>query len=96
MASVLSLSPLLGTRAGVAAMVGDLGASFLKRRLSIAPSAPAPGLDQIPEALLPLLVLRTDLDLTLADVMVAMAVFVLGQMGLSTLLYRAGLRDTPF
>src|SRR5690242_4314756 len=39
----------------IAAMTGDLVASFIKRRLGMAASAPAPGLDQLPEALLPVL-----------------------------------------
>ena len=48
------VSPLVKILAA-ASMAGDLLASFLKRRFGLKVHAQAIGLDQIPEALLPLL-----------------------------------------
>ena len=57
-AELLGLSLRLGAEVGALAMVGDALSSFVKRRLGIAASGRATGIDQIPEALLPLLVSR--------------------------------------
>ena len=43
---------------GALSMAGDMTSSFIKRRLGLAPSSMALGLDQIPEALFPLLGVR--------------------------------------
>ena len=40
----------VGLLMGGFAMLGDLGSSFVKRRLKVPPSGQAPGLDQIPES----------------------------------------------
>ena len=53
-AAALDLGWSTGGVFGALAMGGDLLSSFIKRRLGLAPSSRAPGLDQIPEALLPL------------------------------------------
>ena len=45
----------LGLAAALGAMTGDLLASFAKRRLGLASGASVPVLDQVPEALLPIL-----------------------------------------
>jgi CDP-diglyceride synthetase len=50
-------------------MVGDLASSFIKRRLGFETHAQAFGLDQLPEALLPLLVLQKTLGLTWVDIL---------------------------
>ena len=50
-AGVLGLGWKVGALLGVVAMAGDLLASFIKRRLGLAPSSQAVGLDQIPEVL---------------------------------------------
>jgi CDP-2,3-bis-(O-geranylgeranyl)-sn-glycerol synthase len=39
--------PLLGLLMGLGALLGDLGGSFMKRRLNLARGAPAPGIDQL-------------------------------------------------
>ncbi len=78
------------------AMAGDLCSSFVKRRLGLPPSSQAPGLDQIPESLLPLLACRGALSLTIADIAVATAVFVVGEHVFSRLLYRIHWRDEPY
>ncbi len=44
---IVAMSPLLGLVIGLGAMVGDLGGSFIKRRLGIPRGKPAPLLDQL-------------------------------------------------
>ena len=86
----------LGLLVGVLAMTGDLTSSFVKRRLNLPPSSRASGLDQIPEALFPLLGCRELLPLTIADIGAGLALFVIGDVVLSRLLYRVDLRDRPY
>ena len=62
-ASLLSPGLLLGGAFGALALVGDLFSSFLKRRLGCASGAAVPLLDQLPEALLPMLVLHGPMGL---------------------------------
>ena len=45
--NIVPMSLLLGLLLGLGAMLGDLGGSFLKRRLSIERGRPAPVLDQL-------------------------------------------------
>jgi CDP-2,3-bis-(O-geranylgeranyl)-sn-glycerol synthase len=53
-AAVLGLGWKCGGLVGIVAMAGGLLASFIKRRLGLAPSSQAIGLDQIPESLFPI------------------------------------------
>ena len=85
-----------GAAIGAAAMVGDLGSSFLKRRLGVAPSGMLPGVDQIPESLLPLLACIIPLGLGAADIAAGVALFFAGEVLLSRLLFRLNLRDRPY
>src|SRR5690606_6647640 len=55
LAVLLGLGWRVGLLVAAGAMLGDLLSSFSKRRLGFASSARAPGLDQLPEALLPAL-----------------------------------------
>ena len=86
----------LGAQMGVAAMLGDALSSFVKRRLGIAPSGRATGIDQIPEALLPLLVVRSALTLSLLQVAAITLVFFALSIPLAWLAFRLGLRDRPY
>ncbi len=95
-APFVGLTPKLGALAAAAAMAGDLFSSFVKRRLRLKPSSRALGLDQVPESLLPLLALRDALALTAADIALAVAVFLVGELVLSRLLYKVHLRDEPY
>ena len=54
------------------------------------------GLDQIPESLFPLLACRDALSLTALDIALAVAIFFIGELVLSRLLYRAHFRDQPY
>lgn len=93
---VLGFSPDAGALAGLLAMAGDALSSFLKRRLDVPPSGRAFGIDQIPEALLPLLALRASLDLSWALVAAVALAFLLLETPAARLSYRLGLRDRPY
>jgi CDP-diglyceride synthetase len=86
----------VGAIAAAAAMAGDLCSSFVKRRLKFPPSSQALGLDQVPESLLPLLACRAALSLTVADIGLGVGIFLIGEVILSRILYRAHLRDEPY
>jgi CDP-diglyceride synthetase len=104
-ASILVTSacaPLLGLELGIGllvaitAMAGDLLSSFLKRRLGMPPSSRAVGLDQVPESLFPLLACREALSLTAPDIAFGVALFFLGEVLLSRVLFRLHVRDRPY
>jgi CDP-2,3-bis-(O-geranylgeranyl)-sn-glycerol synthase len=86
----------VGALVGGGAMAGDLCSSFTKRRLDLAASSQAIGLDQIPESLFPLLASRTVLPLTAIDIAAGVAVFFAGELLLSRLLFKAHIRDRPY
>ena len=93
---VVGLAWPVGMFVGVAAMVGDCTSSFAKRRLSFRSSDMALGLDQIPEALFPAIVMRTYLQLSIVDVCAIVLVFCVGALALSPVLFRLGLRERPY
>jgi CDP-2,3-bis-(O-geranylgeranyl)-sn-glycerol synthase len=95
-AFALGLPPGLGALAGASAMAGDLLSSFAKRRIGQPPSSQALGLDQVPEALLGLLVLAAPLGLGAAEVVAAVVGFFVIELVMSRLLYAVGLRDEPY
>lgn len=95
-ASLLGMGWGLGAILAASALMGDLFASFSKRRLGLAVHARAFGLDQIPESLLPLLVLQARLHLGAVDIVVLTVAFVLLETLLSVLLYRLKIRDRPY
>jgi CDP-diglyceride synthetase len=95
-APLLGLDWRIGALVGSLAMAGDLISSFCKRRLGLPPSSPALGLDQIPEALFPLLACRVPLALTTTEIVLVVAVFFAGEVLLSRLLYAFRLRDRPY
>ncbi|MDH3461384.1 MAG: CDP-archaeol synthase [Burkholderiaceae bacterium] len=95
-ATLLDFSPVLGAKIGALAMAGDTLSSFVKRRFGIASSGRATGLDQIPEALLPLLVLRNALDLSLPQIAAITLVFFALEIPLSRVFFSLGLRDRPY
>jgi CDP-archaeol synthase len=95
-APVIGLEWKIGAVVGSAAMAGDLFSSFLKRRLRLPPSSRATGLDQVPESLLPLLLCRSMLALTIVDIAVGVALFFVGEVVLSRLLYKLHIRSRPY
>jgi hypothetical protein len=95
-APLLGLAPTIGAVVAATAMAGDLFSSFVKRRLALTPSSRAVGLDQIPESLFPLLACRAALSLSAIDIALGVALFFVGEIVLSRLLYKAHLRDEPY
>ncbi|WP_418317475.1 CDP-archaeol synthase [Piscinibacter sakaiensis] len=92
---LMGFPALLAAQFGALSMAGDALASFVKRRLGIAPSGRAPGLDQLVEAALPLLVLRNALGLSWPQLVTITLVFFVLHVPLSKLLARLRLRDRP-
>jgi CDP-2,3-bis-(O-geranylgeranyl)-sn-glycerol synthase len=95
-AMLMGLGWKVGALIATFAMAGDLISSFVKRRLHRAPSSMAIGLDHIPESLLPLLVIRSLLPLSILGVVVGVTIFVIGALILSPLLFKLNLRDEPY
>lgn len=85
-----------GLLIAVGAMFGDLVSSFFKRRLGFRVSARAPLLDQVPESLLPALLVMHLFQLsTMAIIMLVFVFFILDVM-LSRLFYYLGVRRKPY
>jgi CDP-2,3-bis-(O-geranylgeranyl)-sn-glycerol synthase len=66
----------LGVQLAALAMGADLATSLLKRRLNLSPGREVPGLDQIPEALVPLLVLARPLGIDAPTAWLLTGIFV--------------------
>jgi CDP-2,3-bis-(O-geranylgeranyl)-sn-glycerol synthase len=77
-------------------MAGDLLSSFIKRRLGLAPSSQAIGLDQIPESLIPLLACRQAVGLSFTDIIMGAAIFLVTELTLSRVLFRFHFRERPY
>jgi hypothetical protein len=85
----------LGLGAGFLSMLGDLLSSFLKRRFSFASGDAVPGLDQIPEGLLPFVLFTPYYSLSAGYVLLFGAVFWFGAYFGSVFLNRV-LLGKPF
>ena len=99
-APLVGISIDLGALIGATAMAGDALSSFVKRRLGIAPSAEAIGLDHIPESLLPLLAVKSALSLSLLQIVGVTAAFVAFGIPLARMVRRRherkrGLNEPP-
>ena len=90
-ARLLHYPLLLGAVFGALALAADAASSFMKRRLRVRPGTEILGLDQLPEALIPLLVLSRPLGLRPMDVLAVALVFML--LDLATLRLRHPLLD---
>jgi CDP-2,3-bis-(O-geranylgeranyl)-sn-glycerol synthase len=95
-APLIGLEFEIGLLVATTAMAGDLLSSFLKRRLGLASSSRATGLDQIPESLFPLLACRSALSLTAIDIAAGCMLFFVGELLLSQLFFWLRLRDRPY
>lgn len=85
-----------GLAFGALAMLGDLLSSFIKRRMQLPAGGMALGLDQIPEALLPLLILKSSFGLAWTDIIWIVLLFVVLELLLSVILFRLGIRHKPY
>jgi CDP-2,3-bis-(O-geranylgeranyl)-sn-glycerol synthase len=95
-AVILGIKPLTGLVFGGIVMVGDLLASFIKRRLGYVESSRARGLDTIPESLLPLWLLKEPLQLHLIDIALVVGLFFLIEECVSPILYKLRIRRRPY
>jgi CDP-2,3-bis-(O-geranylgeranyl)-sn-glycerol synthase len=70
------LTWMVGAGIGAASLLGDAISSGVKRRLELPPGTEVPGLDQLPEALLPLVIFAPALGLGVAEVAAVAAAFL--------------------
>jgi CDP-diglyceride synthetase len=94
--ALLGLGWEAGALIGVLSMAGDLFSSFVKRRMKLPPSSKAVGLDQVPEALFPLLVCQGMLGLSVGEVATVVVMFFLGDVIFSPLFYKLKIRKRPY
>ncbi len=92
---LVNLGLVFGVLFGALALAGDLLSSFIKRRRGLPPSARVRGLDQIPEALFPMLLAKFWLDVGWGMVLIIVIVFVIANIASSPLLHRIGVRRHP-
>ena len=95
-AILLRMDWSIGATMAGTSMLGDLFSSFIKRRLHLPPHDQAFGLDQVPEALLPLLAVKVQFDLTSGDIGVLVIAFIVLELVLSRILFRLKIRDRPY
>jgi len=86
----------IGVLVAVWAMIGDLLSSFVKRRLGMAPSSMALGLDQGLESLLPLLAVRPYFGLSFPQILATVLVFLVLELALSYILFKLHIRKRPY
>jgi CDP-2,3-bis-(O-geranylgeranyl)-sn-glycerol synthase len=96
LAPLADFSMAIGALAGTTAMAGDLFASFVKRRLAVAPGGRATGLDQIPEALLPAVAVSLFLPLTIVELASVVLAFFVGEIVLARVFFALHLRERPY
>jgi hypothetical protein len=92
----LGMGFFLGMMVGILSMAGDLFSSFLKRRFGVTPSGMALGLDQIPEALFPLLWLNQEFNLGYFHVFWLAVVFSVLELAISRILFWLKIRRQPY
>lgn len=95
-AILLGFPAAVGFTVALGAMMGDCCSSFIKRRLGIRASGKALGLDQIPESLLPLLLLSGEWDLALEGILLLVFAFFVMELLLSRILYWLDIRQQPY
>ncbi len=54
------------------------------------------GLDQVPESLLPAISMRAHAQLTAIDILMVVLIFFAGEIALSRVFFRLGLRERPY
>ncbi|WP_404356141.1 CDP-archaeol synthase [Methylotuvimicrobium sp. KM1] len=86
----------VGAAFGGLAMIGDLSASYVKRRQGMLESSQARGLDTIPESLLPVVLLKSQLALNGLDIAAVVLLFFMLEEFVSPILYRLHIRKRPY
>ena len=95
-AIILHVDLVLGVLLALWSMVGDMIASFIKRRLGLKSGARCTGVDQVIEALLPLVILKGRFGITWIDCFIITALFVLLEIVLSPFFFKIGFRKNPY
>lgn len=95
-ALLLGIPASTGLLIAAASMAGDMLSSFCKRRLRIEPSGMALGLDQIPESLLPLLLVQQKFALEWMDIALLTVAFMVLELVLSRIFYILQIRKQPY
>ncbi len=75
-AFILGFSVIAGILIAAGAMLGDIFSSYTKRRLGYKPGADVPGLDQVPESAIALLLLNFILPIQLAAAVLIIIFFI--------------------
>ncbi len=96
MSALVGLGGWFGAFFGLMAMLGDMLSSFLKRRLGLTASTRATGIDQVPEAVLPLWSGMIFINYGYAVLVLGTVVFFLMETVASPLLYRLGICQRPY
>lgn len=86
----------IGAAFGGLAMIGDLSASYIKRRRGMVESSHARGLDTIPESLLPMVLMKSQLALNGLDIAAVVLLFFTIEEFVSPILYRLHIRERPY
>lgn len=92
----LGYSAALGAAVAALALLGDLVSSFIKRRLAIKSGQMTLFLDQVPESLLPAIILMDTFDLNLSGVIILVLCFIVAELLLSLLFFIMGVRKSPY
>lgn len=95
-AVLLGYSLDTGIMIAVYAVLGDIFSSFIKRRLGMKPSSMAALLDQVPESLLPAVMLREAFELDAQSIIILVCVFIIAELLLSYIFFKLGIRKTPY
>ena len=95
-ATVMGYSINTGFLVALMSLTGDAFSSFIKRRLRRSPSSMFLLLDQIPESLLPALLMAGQFGLSLEQVLWLVLIFIVAELVLSNLMYRLGIRKKPY
>ena len=95
-AFLIGMEAMAGFFIALCSMSGDLVSSFIKRRLDKPPSSMMLGLDQVPEALFPLLYCVKIFGLEWNQVLLIISSFIVVELVLSKILFSAGIRKRPY
>lgn len=95
-AAFMGYEPQTGFVIALFSLLGDAVSSFFKRRLGKPSSSMFLLVDQIPESLLPALVLADDFQLSMLQVLLLVAIFVIMELILSNLFFKLGIRRKPY
>ena len=92
---LVGFSFLFGLIFGLLSLIGDLISSLIKRRMNMPSSSKAFGIDQIPEAILPLIICAFFLDYSVKTVLLVTLSFFILNVLMSPVLYQLGIRKNP-